>query len=119
MDEEEFDSSMGSTPFGTADAERAEAQLRRSMNLGVALWGRTAQDMQRQLLASHPEIPSGFDIAEFRKLEETTRTISRSKWLAGSTLSVSPTVFVGDRSLTAWEARYEIVQRAIEYLESR
>ncbi len=51
MNEEEFDSSMGSRPFGTADAMEAEARMRRCIALGVALWGRTSDDLQRQLLA--------------------------------------------------------------------
>jgi hypothetical protein len=118
MNEEEFDSSVGSAPFGTADAMRAEAQLRRCMSLGVALWGRTAHDLQRQLLAPHPEIPSGFDLAEFRRLQQQTQIISLAPWLPRSTLS-SPIVFVGERRFTAWEARSEILRRAIEYLETR
>lgn len=54
MDEEEFDSLMGSRAFGTADALRADARLRRCATLGAALWGRTSDDLQRQLLAPYP-----------------------------------------------------------------
>jgi hypothetical protein len=61
-DEEEFDSLMQWRPFGREDAGRADAALLRRSTLGLALWGRTSADLQRQLLAVHPEIPSGFDL---------------------------------------------------------
>jgi hypothetical protein len=51
MDEEEFDSLMQSRPFGRKDAIRADVQLRRRMTLAIALWGRTLDHPQRQLLA--------------------------------------------------------------------
>jgi hypothetical protein len=118
MNEEEFDSAMGGAPFGTADAQRAEAEWRRSLSLGVALWGRTADDLQRQLLAPHPEIPSGFNLAELRRLLTSTQIIASAAWLPRSALA-SPIVVAGERTFTAWEARCEILRRAIEYLESR
>jgi hypothetical protein len=84
MDEEAFDSwmhSRHSRPFGREDAKRAEAQLLRCTKLlatlGVALWGRTSGDLQRQLLAASPEVPSGFDLPDFRELlYVTTQMIS-------------------------------------------
>jgi hypothetical protein len=118
MTEEEFESSMGLVPFGTEDAARAEAQVHRCMSLEIALWGRTAQDLQRQLLALHPEIPPDFDLEELRRLHRTTLAISVAKWLPRTILS-GPIVFAGERSFTTWEARCEIVRRAIEHLESR
>ena len=60
MDEEEFDSLMQSRPFGRQVAMRADVQLRRRMTLGIALWGRTLDDLQRQLLA--PSIPAARDV---------------------------------------------------------
>jgi hypothetical protein len=120
MTEEEFDSSMQLQPFGATEARQAEDQQRRCMTLGIALWGKTPADLQRQLLAPHPEIPSGFDLDDFRKLLQTAQTLAaasvnpRFAWLPRSILS-SP-VFVGTKSFTTWEARYEIVRRAIEYL---
>ena len=129
MDEEEFDSLMKSRPFGTEDAVTWESQLRRnirlSMTLGSTLWGRTSGDLQRQLLAPHPEIPSGFDLADFRELLQWTAQMTtavlaaqRMRGFSPSALS-SPTVFVGARGFTTWEAKCEIVCRAIEYLEER
>jgi hypothetical protein len=122
MDEEEFDSLMQSRPFGTGDALRADARLRRCTALGMALWGRTLEDLQRQLLAPFPEIPSGFDLAALRELQQSALEISacfshpRSKWLSRFS-SFSPAISVGTQSFTVWEARCEIVRRAIEYLE--
>jgi hypothetical protein len=51
MDEEEFDSLMQWRSFGTDDAIREDARLRRCATLGTALWGRTSEYLQRQLLA--------------------------------------------------------------------
>ncbi len=102
MTEEEFVSSRELKPFGTADLAHLEAQGRRTSALGVALWGRTADDLQRQLLAPYPEIPSGYDLADFRRLLKTTLLMTGT--LPG---------------LPLWKVRCEIVRRAIEYLESR
>jgi hypothetical protein len=116
MNEEDFDSSMEARPFGTAEVMHAEAELRRCVALGVALWGRTSHDLQRQLLAPHPQIPAGFDLADLRKLQRSVQIISTASWLPRSTLS-SPMIFVGAQRFTTWEARAEIVRRAIEYLD--
>jgi hypothetical protein len=122
MDEEEFDSLMQSRPFGSEDAKRADVQLRRRMTLGVALWGRTLEDLQRRLLAPTPEIPSGFDLGDFRELQRSAHEISacfsdpRYTWLTRFASS-SPTIFVGTQRFTVWEARCEIVRRAIEGLQ--
>lgn len=116
MNEEDFDSSMDVRPFGTAEAMQAEAELRRCVALGVALWGRTSHDLQRQLLAPHPQIPTGFELADFRKLQRSVQILSTASWLPRSTLS-SPTIFVGTQRFTTWEARLEVVRRAIEYLD--
>jgi hypothetical protein len=92
MNEEEFDSSMDLRPFGTAEARQVETQLRRRMSLGFELWGKTPADLQRQLLAPHPEIPSGFDLDDFRNLQQTAQIISeassnaRFAWLPRSVL---------------------------------
>ncbi|HTT65307.1 MAG TPA: hypothetical protein VMG35_25840 [Bryobacteraceae bacterium] len=115
-----------SRPFGTEEVAHWEAELRRKtglvMTLGTALWGRTSEDLRRQLLALHPEIPPGFDLADFRELLRWTAQISsavvaaRRRGFSPSMLS-SPTVMVGNEGFTVWEARYEIVRRAIDYLE--
>lgn len=124
MGEEEFDSLLQSRPFGRDDAMRADLQLRRRVTLAMALWGRTPGDLQRQLLAPSPEIPSGFDLTDLRELQRSAEKISAGMGepqyarLSRLTFS-SQTIFVGAQRFTAWEARCEIVRRAIEYLENR
>src|SRR5215475_4915442 len=73
MDEHEFDAAFPGRPFGTGDAERWEAQARRTGKLALALWGRTASDLQHQLLGRYPEIPPGFELADFHELHRTAR----------------------------------------------
>ena len=129
MDEEEFDALMKLRPFGTEDAMHWYAQIRGDiglgMTLGSALWGGTSEDLQRQLLAPHPEIPSGFDLADFRKLLHWTAQMSSAVLAVQRMRGLSPAVlppaavFVGTHGFTMWEARCEIVRRAIDYLEKR
>jgi hypothetical protein len=129
MDEEEFDAFMVLRPFGTEDAMRWDVQVRGdvglSITLGSALWGKTSDDLQRQLLAPHPDIPPGFGLADFRKLLQWTAQMTsavllfqRLRGLSPAVLP-SPTVFVGTQGFTVGEARHEIVCRAIDHLEKR
>jgi hypothetical protein len=127
MDEADFDSLTRWRPFGTADVTRAEAQARRTTALSLAL-GKTAEDLQRHLLAPHPEIPPGFDLADFQNLAKCilhTAAVLRHPplgWMSSLPYYrafCSPEVVVGTQHFTAWEARYEIVRRAIEFLEGR
>ena len=124
MDEQEFDSLMGSRPFVREDAMRADVQLRRRVTLGIALLGKTLDDLQRQLIGPSPAIPPGFELADFRELQRSAHEISaclsdpRFASLSHSHLGFSSqTISVGIQRFTAWEARCEIVRRAIEYLE--
>jgi hypothetical protein len=129
MNEEEFDALMKSRSFGTGDVGQWEAEQRANtglvMTLGVALWGKTSQETQRQLLASHPQMPPGFDLADFRKLLQLTAKLASAvlvlQRMRGGLPSTLPpaSVFIGSQGLTLWEARCEIVRRAIEYLEGR
>lgn len=124
MYEEEFDASLHLRRFGRDDVAQADARARRCTALGIALWGRNSGNLQRQLQAPHPEIPAGFDLSDFWDLLRSTRRISdslsdprrASLFRLGRS---SATIFVGTRQFTEWEARCEIVRRAIEYLESR
>jgi hypothetical protein len=129
MTEDEFDSLMRSRSFGTDDAKLAEAQMLRGMTLlstlGVALWGKAESEAQRQLLKSHPEIPPGFALADFRELLrvcaqmlEANNAIHKSMGLS-HLLPHSQTIVVGSERFTLWEARCEIVRRAVSYLENR
>jgi hypothetical protein len=126
MDEQEFDALFQSRPFRTEDAMREDARWRRCATLASALFGRTPEDLRRQLVASHPQIPSGFDLNDFRELLQHVQIVSsalckpRNAWLSPHlSLSGSETIFVGTQRFTAWEARSEIVRRAIAYLENR
>ncbi|HKD80258.1 MAG TPA: hypothetical protein VKH81_11240 [Candidatus Angelobacter sp.] len=129
MTEDEFDALMRARSYGTKDATRAEDQIRHGMTLlttlGTALWGTSEGDAQRQLLKSHPEIPAGFDLADFRELlRVTAQTVSAfadtHKGIGLSHLVPwSRTIVAGTQKFTLWEARCEIVRRAIDYLEER
>jgi hypothetical protein len=120
MDEQEFDSLFPPRPFGTAEARRVEARLRRCQTLGLALWGRTSDDLRRQLLAPYPEIPSGFDLEDFRELQRFAQLISsgiassRNAGLRPFPLATSsPAIFVGTQRFTPWKGCCEILRRAI------
>jgi hypothetical protein len=125
MNEEEFDALRPWLPFGVQDAMRADVQARRCTALSIALWGKTSDGLQRQLLAAYPEIPSGFDSADFRDLQKSLRTLTafvgspKLPRLAAIWALCSPSILVGTQCLTPLEARCEIVRRAIEYLENR
>jgi len=112
MDEAEFDSAANWKPFERADAAKAEAQAVRCTSLAAALWGKTSGDLQPQLRSPHPVIPPGFELTDFRKLEQWAQSMTsacsgdpRFSWLPRT------------QRLTEWQARLEIVRRAIEYLE--
>jgi hypothetical protein len=122
VDEEEFDRLMQGRPFGTKDFKIVEADARRRGKLSVALWGTSSADLQRQLLKRYPEIPSGFGLEDFRRLHWDAQTIatmlSDPRFGGFSVLGGSgATIFAAGESFTEWEARCEIVRRAIEYLE--
>jgi hypothetical protein len=110
---------MQSRPFERKDAIQVDVQLRRCITLAIALRGRTLDDLQRRLLAPSPEIPSGFDLADFRELQRRAQAISAGFSESQFVLLLSSqAIFVGAQRFTEWEARCEIVRRAIEYLEN-
>lgn len=124
MDEEEFDALMKARPFGTKDILQWETRLRYdsrlAMTLGVALWGRTSEDVKRQLLAPHPEIPPGFELADFRELLRWATRMASAILAASRTRGLSHSaMFGGPDALSLWAARCEVVRRAIDYLELR
>jgi len=126
MDEDDFLSSRNLRPFGSADFGRMEALATRLRALGLALFGPTTADLERQLLARYPHIPAGFELSDFRKLLETLERFPslddpRYACLAQSSTfaALRATILVGDRRLMLIEARIEVVRRAIEHLEKR
>jgi hypothetical protein len=113
-----------SRPFGTKDAIEEDARWRRCATLGTLLFGRATDD-RRQLLAAHPEIPPGYDLADFHDLQRQLEMVSnafsnsRNTWLSPLALPSSAAIVVGTQRLSVWGARREIVRRAINYLENR
>ena len=122
MNEEEFDALTKARPFGTADVAHWEAEARGNtrlcMTLGVALWGKTSEDARRQLLAPHPEAPAGVDLGDLRKLLQLTAQMALMSSAASRfqrTSGMPPSIL----SDPLWEARREIVRRAIVRFEKR
>jgi hypothetical protein len=89
MDAEEFDSLR---PFRSVDATLMEIRAARVATLGVALFGRTSDYLRNQLLAPHPEIPSGFDLPDFRALHEWLMKFPRFDYPRYGWLSASSTI---------------------------
>lgn len=129
MTEDEFDALIRSRSFRTNDAINTETQILHGMTListlGVALWGKTEDDLKRQLLKPHPEIPPGFDLADFRKLLHTcaqmAAAITGIQKVTGRAHMApwSNSIQVGSEGFTVLEARCEVVRRVIDYLEHR
>jgi hypothetical protein len=89
MDEDELNSLTHLRPFTTEDAARAEFEAVRLTALSGALWGKSPADLQRQLLAPHPEIPHHVDLDELRKLQRNAQALvnalnnsRRPSWLS-------------------------------------
>jgi len=125
VDEQEFDALFPSRPFGTQDAMREEARWRRCAMLATLLFGRAPDDLRRRLLAAHPEIPSGYDLADFHDLQRQLEMVAvalsnaRNTWLSPLGTAAFGVLEVGAQRLPVWEARLEVVRRAIAYLENR
>ncbi|HKW33543.1 MAG TPA: hypothetical protein VJN92_11100 [Candidatus Acidoferrum sp.] len=89
------------------------------------LFGRTSDDLRRQLRSSHPEIPPGYDSEDFhdlqRRLEMVAGALSnpRNIWLSHLGTAAFGVIEVGTQRLSVWEARLEILRRAINFLENR
>lgn len=122
MDEQDFDSLRRWQPF---ERQQVYPRLHRTVALATQLWGRTVDDLKRRLEAPHPEIPSGFDLEDFRQLEQYAKLLVAAvanrnpKDLAYRIAFEGATFVVGTQTYTVAEARSEIVRRAIEYLETR
>jgi|SRR5215468_3606679 len=124
MDEQEFDLLLPWRPFGTAEARRLDLRMRRSAALGAKLWGNTTDELKRRLLEGSPEIPAGFDLADLRELLETTEQLASAlrnprNELTSRMALASQTIVVGRERYTEWEARCEIIRRAIERNDRR
>ena len=129
MTEEEFDSLMrAARSFGSEDARQLEGRMLGSMallkTLGAALWGKTDDDLRRQLLRPYPAIPPGYGVRDLHDLLLASGQIVSAMAAAYKIVGLphafdTSTIVVHAQSYTAWEARCEIVRRAIEHLEKR
>jgi len=119
MDEHEFDSRFPMRPFESGDALKRAG---RTAALGAKLWGMTPDHLQRQLLASTPATPAGFDLDDYRNLQRLAEMALRDVTTSGPRhplASLGTTVILaGTQRYTVLEARCEIVRRAIERLEN-
>jgi hypothetical protein len=121
MDEQEFDAWAGSRPFGTQHVK----QFERVMALAGLLWGAGPDHVQRQLLAPHPEIPAGYGLDDFRSLQRHSESLLSAlqrkplgpQW-GFFRFFMDTRILVGSQSFTYQEACYEIVRRAIDFLEN-
>lgn len=111
MDEHDFFAQHPMRPWTYSDFQRESGALARAVPLSAELWGHP-ETMRRQLSAAFPEIPAGLGLPELRVLERLTHL-----GLRYSDRAPKAFVWIGGRSLTLWEARYEIVRRAIDFLE--
>nr|HEV7954049.1 hypothetical protein [Candidatus Acidoferrales bacterium] len=120
MDEQEFDALQGLRPFRTSDMK----QFERVAALAGMLWGAGPDHIKRQLLAPHPEIPAGFELSDFHMLKRQSEmilaTLDRKplglQW-GSLRFTMDTKIQVGPQTFTFPEACYEIVRRAIEFLE--
>ena len=124
MDEHEFDALFPYRSFGTKEATEHYALIHRSAALASALFGKRSEDLRQQLLAPHPKIPSGFTLKDFRELQRRTEmllnidpTSPQFAWLQH--FNASRPISVGTQRYSMLEAQYEIIRRAIDFLENQ
>jgi hypothetical protein len=122
--EDELGLQMQFSSFQFSDATQMDNQLRCCCSLGAVLWGRLPKNLERQLAAHHPEIPSGFSLSDFWEFLQLGIRIGSIDWnnpgyaALRSSLGSTSMISVSAQTYTKWEARCEIVRRAIEYLEN-
>jgi hypothetical protein len=119
MDEDDFFSRYPMRPWTRSDFENAHREgtaLAYALWLSNKLWD-DPETMRCQLLAASPEIPAGMGLPELRALERLARLGLRYSGSRHWPQAPKGFVWIGGRSLTIWEARYEIVRRAIDFLE--
>jgi|SRR5579862_5638260 len=114
MNEHEFFAQHPMRPWKRSDFENALPSAP-AFWLCAKLWG-DVERMTRQLLANSPEIPVGLGLPELRTLEGMLVRFGES-WPATPGIPKDSVLMIGGLCCTMWEARYEIVRRAIEFLE--
>lgn len=128
MNEQEFDAAREWRSFGAQDGMKFEQKLERLATLGLALWGRTPDELRRQLTAEHPTIPTGCSITDLQDLLGQARTLLSAYRTADHNVRIflnrtlkaeGDVIEIGSESFTVLEARHEVARRAIEWLENR
>ncbi len=88
----------------------------------MALWGRTPDDLARQLAVACPEIPAGCTIADLQRLQSYIQKLAaaaskpQNSWMNPLTLS-SLGMIAGSQASAGLEDRLEVLRRAIDHLE--
>jgi hypothetical protein len=113
MDEQEFFSSNRFRALRPSDLE----DFQRLMILGTKLWG-DIQYLTHQLLAPSPEIPDGVGLRELLTLARWAKMcLDLGDRAAFLPVPRGTVVTVGGRRFSFYEARYEVVKRAIASIE--
>lgn len=87
-----------------------------TLTLSTKLWG-DAENMKRQLFAPRPIVPEGLGLAELHFLERVAFAFLQMKDRAPIPGFIKGmTIIAAGRRWSIFEARYEIVRRAIESL---
>lgn len=116
MNEHKFFAQHPMRPWKRSDFENALPSAP-ALWLSARLWCDVGR-MTRQLLANSPEIPTGLGLPQLRTLERMLVHFGGS-WPTTPGIPKDSMIIIGGLSYTLWEARYEIVRRAIEFLERR
>jgi hypothetical protein len=125
MDEHDFDALREWRSFKSSDVRRVE----RLGMFALGLWGRTLEDLHRQLAADHPALPPGCDLADLRRLFGQAQSVlavytketmdHNTRIFVDRFLRPHDVIVVGTQRFTPWEARCEVARRAIVWLEGR
>ncbi|HXA56194.1 MAG TPA: hypothetical protein VNU84_02075 [Candidatus Acidoferrum sp.] len=122
MDEQEFDSLLPWGRYQRPDMQTAG----RLITLGLALWGRTTDDLRQRLLTPTPNVPAGCSLADLQQLERQAEQIlgyylARVSIYPTTLGSLHPqeTIAIGTQRFNVLEARCEIARRAVRHLRRR
>src|SRR5690242_5374758 len=113
MDEHDFEKARSWKSFSSNDVKNAE----RLPAIGLALWGRTPEDLRQQLLAATPKVPRGCSLADLKLLEQQAKLMLQNPSKFGR--FGNEAIVIGTQTFNGLEARCEVVRRAIEDLEKR
>jgi hypothetical protein len=122
VDEQHLDSLRCWQPF----ERQGDPAIARLVALSQALWGRTGEDLRRQLLAPAPAIPPGCTLLELEWLRRNAVQMLHHYLAFARTLPTTPNqlrpdevIVVGTERFNTLEARLEVARRAIHKLRNR